>query len=87
MLRIECPFCGPRDEREFDYGGPYRVRRPYNINTLPTPEFLDNLIVPENPEGETREFWCHRRGCGEWLMVVRDTRTHVIKETTGLDGR
>ena len=28
MLRIECPFCGLRDEPEFAYGGESQVTRP-----------------------------------------------------------
>ena len=27
MLRIECPFCGLRDEPEFTYGGESQVTR------------------------------------------------------------
>ena len=87
MLRIKCPFCGPRDEREFEYCGPYRDRRPGKIDSLAAPEFLNYLIVPENPEGEAREFWWHRQGCGEWLLVIRDTRTHQIIDTSGLNAK
>lgn len=87
MLKINCPFCGPRDEREFDYCGPYRDRRPEDVNSLATTEFLNYLIVPENPEGEVKEFWWHRRGCSEWLLVVRDTRTHKILDISGLDAK
>jgi sarcosine oxidase subunit alpha len=28
MLLIPCPYCGPRDETEFAYGGPSHVTRP-----------------------------------------------------------
>jgi len=28
MLRIECPWCGLRDEPEFTYGGESHITRP-----------------------------------------------------------
>ena len=30
MLRIECPWCGTRDEPEFAYGGESHISRPQN---------------------------------------------------------
>ena len=30
MIRIECPWCGPRSEEEFTYGGPSHIVRPEN---------------------------------------------------------
>lgn len=85
MITINCPFCGPRDEREFEYCGPHRQKRPDNINEMITSAFIDYLTVPENPEGEAKEVWWHRRGCGAWLLVVRNTRTHEIIEVSELD--
>ena len=85
MLIIDCPFCGPRDEREFEYCGPYREHRPDKMDNLSASDFIDYLIVPENPEGAGREFWWHKRGCGEWLLVVRDTKTHQVLSTVETD--
>ncbi|MFO1061925.1 MAG: sarcosine oxidase subunit delta [Dongiaceae bacterium] len=28
MLLITCPYCGPRDEEEFSYGGEAHIARP-----------------------------------------------------------
>ena len=30
MLLIDCPWCGPRDECEFSYGGEAHIKRPEN---------------------------------------------------------
>ena len=36
------------------------------------------LHLRDNPAGPTRELWQHEGGCGAWLVVTRDTTTHVI---------
>ena len=28
MMNISCPFCGPRNESEFSFGGPVKPDRP-----------------------------------------------------------
>ena len=35
MLLITCPFCGPRSETEFSYGGPAVPARPDAPQTHP----------------------------------------------------
>ena len=51
MLLIRCPFCGPRDEREFDYGGPVSQRRPENPDQLSDAAWVEYLTSPDNPIG------------------------------------
>lgn len=80
MLLIECPFCGPRAEIEFSYGGPAASRRPDHPEQMPDAAWVDWLTVPENRIGPVPERWCHSKGCGAWLTVLRDTRTHDILE-------
>ena len=87
MLLITCPFCGPRNESEFVYGGPARPRRPDDPAALPEADWVDYLIVPDNPIGPGRETWWHARGCGHWVTITRDTLTHAILEEGGDERR
>ena len=79
MMLIRCPFCGERNESEFIFGGPVVGERP-DPNTLSDAEWVDYLTVVPNPMGPIQERWWHARGCGEWLTIWRDTRTHDIVE-------
>lgn len=76
MLRIPCPYCGPRDEAEFNYGGPTHIRRP-ELSATDT-QWSHYLYFRENPKGPYRERWLHFAGCGQWFNVLRDTVTHEI---------
>jgi sarcosine oxidase subunit delta len=78
MLRINCPYCGVRDETEFAFGGPSHVTRPPNEADDKT--WTAYLFDRENPAGVHRERWGHLYGCGRWFNVVRDTRTHEIRK-------
>ncbi len=80
MLLIHCPFCGPRAEIEFSYGGPAAAPRPDDPAQLSDADWVDWLTVPENRIGPVPERWCHSKGCGAWLTLRRDTRTHDILE-------
>jgi heterotetrameric sarcosine oxidase delta subunit len=80
MLLIPCPFCGPRSEIEFAYGGPAQPPRPPDPFTLSDADWVDWLTVPENRPGPVAERWCHARGCGSWLTVLRDTVSHAVLE-------
>lgn len=74
-MRIQCPFCGPRDWSEFSSSGDASVRRPL---TGVADDFIDAVYLRDNPAGRHEEFWYHAFGCRGWLRVVRDTRTHEI---------
>jgi heterotetrameric sarcosine oxidase delta subunit len=74
MLSIPCPYCGPREEEEFTYGGASHIRRP--DLTATDREWTRYLYHRENPEGPHRERWLHVFGCGRWFNAVRDTTTH-----------
>ena len=84
MLMIRCPFCGPRNESEFIYGGPAAPRRPEAPSEMSDEDWVTYLTVPPNPMGPVDERWWHARGCGVWLTIRRDTVTHEIVE--GGDG-
>lgn len=76
MLRIECPYCGTRDEQEFTFGGPSHATRPPLECT--DQEWTRYLYFRDNPCGVQAERWCHTYGCGAWFNVLRDTQSHVI---------
>ena len=75
-MRIHCPFCGERDSDEFASTGLVRASRP--AADAPIQAFVDHVHFPDNPAGEVREYWHHVHGCRQWLIAVRDTRTHLI---------
>ena len=66
MLVIPCSFCGDRSESEFAFGGAVEPDRP-DPAAVTDAEWVDYLTVVPNP-----------RGCGEWLTIWRDPRTHDI---------
>ncbi|MEW9547928.1 sarcosine oxidase subunit delta [Nonomuraea sp. NPDC050783] len=77
MLLIPCPFCGPRDETEFRYGGQAGV-------TCPGPDTTDEewaayVFLRDNPKGWFRERWFHAHGCRTWFTVERHTLTQEIQ--------
>jgi sarcosine oxidase subunit delta len=41
-------------------------------------DFAAYVYLRPNPAGAMREHWYHAQGCRNWLIVERDTRTHVI---------
>ncbi|MBX2854182.1 MAG: sarcosine oxidase subunit delta [Rhodobacteraceae bacterium] len=75
-MRIPCPYCGPRDHAEFDYGGDATVVWPALDDT--TEAWVEALYFRDDPKGPHRELWRHARGCRLWLIVERDTVTHEI---------
>lgn len=78
MLLIECPWCGPRAEPEFSYGGEADIARPRDPDTLSDAEWADYLFHRSNPRGAHRELWNHAHGCRRWFGVERDTVSYRI---------
>lgn len=78
MLQIECPWCGPRDEQEFSYGGEAHIRRPAEPDRVSDRAWADYLFFRSNTRGLQSELWCHRHGCRRWFNVMRDTVTYRI---------
>jgi len=76
MLRINCPWCGLRDELEFNYGGEAHVVRPALDST--DASWSDYLFNKENPKGIHYERWMHSYGCRRWFNAARDTVTHEV---------
>jgi sarcosine oxidase subunit delta len=73
MLRIACPYCGPRAEIEFRNGGQAHVVRPADPMALDDEAWAGFLYLRANPRGRHAERWLHAHGCGRWFNAIRDT--------------
>jgi sarcosine oxidase, subunit delta len=73
MLRICCPYCGPRPEIEFTYGGEAHIARPQNPALLDDGQWAEFLFLRSNPKGVHCERWRHIHGCARFFNAMRDT--------------
>jgi len=78
MLLIPCPWCGPRDETEFHYGGEAHIARPAAPDRLTDAEWAEYVFMRTNTKGPFAERWMHAAGCGRWFNAVRDTASDRI---------
>jgi heterotetrameric sarcosine oxidase delta subunit len=78
MLLIPSPWCGPRDEIEFQYGGEAHIARPADPDTLDDAAWAGYLFMRSNPKGPFAERWVHSAGCRRWFNLLRDAATHRI---------
>lgn len=85
MLRIPCPFCGTRDQDEFQFGGEAGVRRPQHPEQASDAQWADYLFCRDNVNGMQSELWVHRVGCRQWFVLERDTLTHEIRGSRPLE--
>ncbi len=79
MIVIPCPWCGPRDESEFTYGGDASRPMPSLKNGNDQAAWHGFVHQRENPKGPHVEYWYHGGGCERWLRVERDTITHQVR--------
>ncbi|MDE0409339.1 MAG: sarcosine oxidase subunit delta [Alphaproteobacteria bacterium] len=78
MMRIECPWCGRRDETEFHYGGEAHIARPEDPDALSDEAWADYLFMRANPKGVHAERWMHAQGCRRWFNLLRHTVSHEV---------
>jgi heterotetrameric sarcosine oxidase delta subunit len=78
MYVIPCPWCGPRDQREFGCGGEAHRARPPQPEALSEAEWAGYLFMRRNPKGLHHERWVHSHGCRQWFNVARNTATDRI---------
>jgi heterotetrameric sarcosine oxidase delta subunit len=83
MLLLPCPYCGPRDEGEFHYGGPLRAMPPMD-GTADAAAWQAALgtgaPLGGHPGGPLREIWYHASGCACWITLSRDLVSHHIPD-------
>jgi sarcosine oxidase subunit delta len=82
MLLIPCPWCGPRPENEFHYGGEAHIARPSDPSAVDDEAWAAFLYLRTNPKGLHRERWRHQFGCGRFFNATRDTVTDRIVGTS-----
>ena len=58
---IECPWCGPREEVEFHYGGQAHVSYPEDPAALSDEEWARYLFVRDNTRAPSRSGGATRR--------------------------
>lgn len=80
MMLIPCPWCGPRDETEYSYGGQAHVPYPVDPHALDDEEWGQYLFFRANPKGDLAERWYHTAGCRRWFALTRNTTTHEVRE-------
>jgi len=85
MQLIHCPYCGPREEVEYHYGGQAHVAYPTDTAALSDAEWADFLFFRDNPKGPFAERWLHSTGCRRWFNAIRDTATHQMLAVYRLD--
>ena len=61
MMLIPCPWCGPRNETEFHYGGQAGVAYPERAGRAVRRGLGRYLFVRDNPKGVFAERWSHSR--------------------------
>lgn len=87
MLLIHCPWCGPREEVEFHYGGQADLPSPTAPLDTDDVTWSEYLFVRANPKGPFTEGWSHGAGCRRWFAVLRDIVSNEITDANRLDAR
>lgn len=83
MQLFPCPFCGPRSETEFHFGGDAGNHRPEGFRTVTDGEWTAYLHERNNLRGAANEIWMHMT-CGEVFRMERDTVHHGIARSFAL---
>jgi len=78
MLLIDCPYCGPREEIEFHWGGEAHRSRPADPASLDDAGWAEYLFMRDNVKGVAAERWMHAAGCRRWFNVLRNTVSHEV---------
>lgn len=83
MMLIPCPWCGPRNEDEFHYGGQADVHYPADPQAVSDEDWAGFLFFRDNPKGVFTERWSHVAGCRRWFTVRRDTESNRFLPSEG----
>jgi heterotetrameric sarcosine oxidase delta subunit len=75
---LACPFCGPRELREFVF---HKTLPPATSAT----EFESTYLRVADPQSSI-EHWQHAAGCRAWLRVQRNPSTGEVLAVQMLDG-
>ncbi len=72
MQIFTCPFCGPRDEREFRFVGELGKERPNTAVSVTAEDWARYLYTQRNEKGSVQEVWMHIT-CAELFVQERDS--------------
>lgn len=84
MQLFTCPFCGPRPETEFHFGGDLGNARPEGFRAVSDADWGRYLYHRRNEKGAVREVWMHLT-CGELFAMRRDSVTMAARPGEALD--
>ena len=78
MTRLVCPYCGPRELREFEFHKtlPATEQASVYVRTYERIASLEHSI----------EHWQHAGGCRGWLLVHRNPSTGLVIDARLLGG-
>ncbi|MBD0416888.1 sarcosine oxidase subunit delta [Tianweitania sp. Rool2] len=82
MQLFPCPFCGPRSEAEFHFGGDAGNVRP-DEDEVSADRWSSYLYMRHNQKGMSPSIWMHMT-CGELFQLDRDTLTHSVAGSKAL---
>jgi len=82
MFQITCPWCGPRSEDEFTYGGEIPTVGAAWDAPLDQDALAASIFMRDNVRGPLNEYWVHSGGCRQWLRVRRSTSDHEVLAVT-----
>jgi heterotetrameric sarcosine oxidase delta subunit len=83
MQLFPCPFCGPRSESEFHFGGEPGNVRPEG-EAVTDAAWSAYLHLRSNRKGPVSEIWMHLT-CGEVFVMERDSVSHVVASSRFID--
>lgn len=83
MQIFPCPFCGPRDEREFHFAAEAGKTRPDTTAPVSAADWGRYLQSQRNEKGAVREVWMHMP-CGELFILDRNSVTMQVDGATAL---
>ena len=78
MTRLTCPFCGPRELREFVF----HKTLPAEAGGSAFQRTYERVASLEH----SVEHWQHVEGCRGWLLVQRNPSTGAVAEVRLLGG-
>ncbi|TDK50562.1 sarcosine oxidase subunit delta [Antarcticimicrobium luteum] len=81
MQLFPCPFCGPRDEREFHFAAEAGKTRPDTTGAVSEADWAAYLYDRRNDKGRVREVWMHLP-CREVFVMERDSVSMEVLGTT-----
>jgi heterotetrameric sarcosine oxidase delta subunit len=79
MLRVPCPWCGPRNADEFRFVGDAKERP--DAPTATPEEWRAYLYLERNEAGWVTESWYHRAGCRRYFVAERHRTSNDFRDS------